>query len=387
MCLLGCLAFTNVIAQQTMPEVLKAVEQNNKTLATQQQYLETQKKQFRTGLNPTNPVIDYDYLKGSPANAGNQTDITLTQAFDFPTAYGRKRKLANEQTLQAETELTVQRQQILLEAQLTALDLIYHNRARQELSRRIQRVEKLANNYQKQLDKGNISILDVNKARLQLIQIQQRDRQLAGEQLRLAQKLTELTGGQPIAVADTIYPVAQVPPNFEVLDSLIEANDPIVKLYEQQKKVSERQVSVTKALTLPKLETGYHYQSILGQTYKGLHLGVSIPLWENRNMVAAQQAVVGWRESQLQEHRLEHRSLNRQQYSQYENYQASLEAYRRVFTSANNTPLLEKALRLGEISTATFFLELTYLYDSVDDFLITERDYHLTLARLYKFRL
>ena len=176
-------------------------------------------------------------------------------------------------------------------------------------------------------------------------------------------------------------------PPFEVLDSLIETHDPIVRTFTEQLSLSEKQVDVTRALTLPKVETGYRYQSILGQRYQGFHLGVSIPLWENKNAVQARKARVSWREAQLQEHRLEHQSLNRQLYSQQESLQQSLSAYRQVFTSASNAALLLKALRLGEISSVTYFQELGYLYSSIDTYLEMEKEYHQVIARLYKFQL
>jgi outer membrane protein, heavy metal efflux system len=374
-------------AQRTLEEVLEAVGKNNRTLAANRQYLEARQQSFRTGLNPANPVVNYDYLKGSPAEAGNQTDFEVMQSLDFPTTYFRKRDLATEQAKQAETEWQVNRQQILLEAKLTYLELIYQNKRALELARRIGHLERLAADYQKRLQRGDIGILDVNKAKLQLIQWQNEQRVQASERALQNQKLTELNGGLPVTVSDTSFQAMPALPRFETLDSLIEANDPIVKTFAQQKVVSEKQVAVTRALTLPKLETGYHYQAILGQRYQGLHLGVSIPLWENQNTVQAQRAEVRWREAQLQEHRLEHQSLNRQLYTQSESLQNTLLAYRTIFTSVNNMALLQKALRLGEISTVTFFQEIGYLYSSYDTFLKAEKEYQQVIAQLYKFQL
>lgn len=48
------------------------------------------------------------------------------------------------------------------------------------------------------------------------------------------------------------------------MDSLIEANDPLLKVYEQEKEIEQKQITVQKSLNLPKIETGYHSQGILG---------------------------------------------------------------------------------------------------------------------------
>lgn len=374
-------------AQGTLPEVLAAVEHNNRTLAAGRQLLAARQLGFRTGLNPVNPVAVYDFMKGSPAEAGNQTDWSLTQSLDFPTAYFRKRELATRQSRHAESELAVSRQQVLLEAHLLYLESVFRNKMASALAGRIRHLEQLVSDYQKALQQGNVGILDVNKARLQLINLQHAQRMHAAQQLRLSQQLEELNGGQALALSDTVYASVAPLPRFEVLDSLIEAQDPIARTFMEQLAVSEKQVALTRALTLPKVETGYRYQALLGQRYQGFHLGVSIPLWENKNAVQAQKARVKWREAQLQEHQLEHRSLNRQLYSQYERLQQSLAAYQQVFTSANNAVLLQKALRLGEISSVTYFQELGYFYSSLDTYLEMEKEYHQVIARLHKFRL
>ena len=71
---------------------------------------------------------------------------------------------------------------------------------------------------------------------------------------------------------------------------MIEANDPILKVYEHEKEVMERQIAAQKSLKLPKIEAGYHSQGILDQNFRGVHKGITIPLWENKNKLEAAQA-------------------------------------------------------------------------------------------------
>jgi outer membrane protein, heavy metal efflux system len=378
-----------VLAQKGIDSILTAIAQHNKTIAASKQYASAQSLSFRTGLFPANPFVEFDYMKGTPAEAGNQRDFAITQSLDFPSTYFIKSRLAGQQTAQVQTQVAVERQNVLLEAKLTCLDLIYQNKKKQELTKRVQRMEALAADFEKRLSQGDVSILDVNKAKLQLINLQHELRENTTAINLLNQKLTELNGGIEITLSDTLYPSSPTPAidDFANLDSLIEANDPIVQTYKQQKQIYEKQEALTKALTLPKLEAGYHYQAILGQTYKGVHLGLTIPLWENKNTVQFGKAQVVLSELQIQQHRVEHYRANKGFYEQYQNLQKSLTDYEQYLSTIQTTALLDKALRLGQISTIEYFLEVGYMYTTYDRYLQIENEYHEVIARLYKYQL
>ena len=75
----------DIHAQSTIDQVLVQIGMNNKTIQATTQYYEAAKIQFKTGNTPSNPFVEYDYLSGSPANAGNQHDFLIKQQVDFPT--------------------------------------------------------------------------------------------------------------------------------------------------------------------------------------------------------------------------------------------------------------------------------------------------------------
>jgi outer membrane protein TolC len=171
------------------------------------------------------------------------------------------------------------------------------------------------------------------------------------------------------------------------LDSTIEANDPIIKVYEQEIKLQELNISVQKALNLPKIEAGYHSQGILGQSYKGAHAGITIPLWENKNRAKAAQANLAYATTNSQTHILEHRLENKGYYDQLAVRVNAMEEYRTLLATLNNTPLLNKALRLGQITTIQYFQDESYYFSAYDKYLQIEWEYQQAVARLYKFQL
>ena len=374
-------------AQSSIDNVLREIEKNNKSLQSEKQYWETEKLSYRTGLNPENPKAEYDYLPGSPAGAGNQTDMSVTQSFDFPTAYGKRRSVSKEQVQQAEYKFQVTRQEILLEAKLICLELVHRNKLSEQLSQRLQSASKLVEATNQKATLGETNVLDLNKIKLLRLEIKNDLERNEMAVVNLKQKLTELNGNVIPEMNVLTYPVLPTLPVFETLDSLIEANDPIVKVYQQDVTIGAEQVALSKSITLPKLEAGYHYQAILGQRYQGFHIGTSIPLWENKNKVKAQQARLSFSEIQVQEHRIEHHSRNRRVYESHLHWRNTVSEYQELLTASNNEALLTKSFEAGQISLIEYLMEVRYLYDAVERFLSAENELNDTVAVLYKFEL
>jgi len=377
----------NIKAQTTIDSVLSTIEKNNKTILTNVQYWEAKKLEYQTGLTPYNPKVDYDYLNGSPVGAGNQTDFAVAQSFDFPTAYSKKKQLSNEQIEQADFQIIATRQNVLLEAKLICIELVYRNKFQAEITKRKQSTEKWLNAFKIKLDKGEGNVLDVNKAKLQLIEINATFQENLSTIHQLNQKLTELNGGIVLGFTDTIYSPLPSIPTFDSLEAEIEANDPVRKYLEQEKVIGQKELALSKAMSLPKFETGYHYQAILGQRFNGIHFGLTIPLWENKNKVKAQQANLAFNDFNLQDHLNEHYYDIKQKYEKQSNLKITLTEYKTLFASINNVELLGKSLSLGQISTIEYFMEMTYYYDALNNYLKTEKEYNKIVAELYKYQL
>lgn len=376
-----------VNGQASIDSVLANISRNNKTIIANTKYWEAKTLEYQTGLTPYNPKVDYDFLIGNPAIGGNQTDFTVTQSFDFPTVYIKKKQLSNQQIKQAEYQLNANRQEILLEAKLICLELIYRNKLHSELIIRKQNTEKWLTAFQTSLEKGQGNIMDVNKAKLQLIEINAAFQENLSISNQLNQKLTELNGGIPIQFSDTAFASYALIPDFETLEQEIEAKDPVRKYLEQENVIGQNEVALSKSLNLPKIETGYHYQAILGQRFNGVHFGLTIPLWENKKVVKTKQAELILNEANLQDHINEHYYDIKQKYERMSNLKITLDEYQTLFSSLNNVELLDKSLSLGQISTIEYFMEMTYYYEALKNYLKTEMEYNKVVAELYKYQL
>jgi outer membrane protein, heavy metal efflux system len=381
--LLPCFAH----AQSTMDQVLASVQANNKTLLAEQRLIEARKAFLQTGLALYNPEVSLDWMRGFPSSAGNQADFTASQAFDFPAAYKYRRQIADLRTAQTAYESDMVRKDILLEAKLVALHLIYLNKRKVELANRLANAEAFYSNFQKKLAQQGATILDVNKAALQLLNIktdlQLLETEVAGNLLQLA----GLNGGKPVAFNDTIYPPAPALPDFETLEQTIGGSNPALKYLQTQQQIGQEETKLTRALLLPKFEAGYRYQGILGQKFHGARLGMSVPLWENKKKLAYASVQQQLYDARIEEHRTGHYHEIKRKYDQYQALRQNFEEYRSNLQMTSNTALLGKALQAGQITVLEYFLETTLYYESLDRFLKLEEAWQRAGAELMKFSL
>lgn len=378
---------SSIFAQNSIETILASIAKNNKSIQATAQYYEAQDLQYKTGLTPTNPTAEYDFLSGSPSSAGNQTEFTFAQQFDFPSAYIKKKQLAKAQVQTSAHQITAAKQDILLDAKKVCIAIIYHNRLQQHLNRQKLNAEKLLSDFQSKLDKGDGNILDVNKARLQLITFKKEFNENTSAINELSIKLTELNGGNGISLTDTIYPVAPIVPPFAQLESDYEQADPLLKILQQKQLITQKELELSKALWLPKMEVGYHYQGFLNQNFNGIHTGISIPLWEKRNTVKQKRAQLQFSNLELNAHTNEHFYHIKHIYERYSNLSATLTEYQNVMATLNNTALLDKALTLGQISSIEYFYETSFFNNAIINYLQTEKEYFTTIAELYKYQL
>ena len=282
---------TPVVANN-MEEVLQLVQQNNKMLKAGESQTEALKWQARSENNLADPTVTYSHLWGNHEGMGFTGELVASQAFDFPTLYVQRSKLNQERFRTFDAQQSALRQQILLQTELACMDLIYLNRLQALLDDRLHNAEELSRFYDTQLEKGATNIIEVNKIELELLNARNEARQNEAARKAKLEELKALNGGVAIAFADSVYRTApEYPEDFsafrlEALGELPEVNEMI-----WNEAAAERQIAVTRNQWLPNLTVGYRMNpSTGGERFNGFIVGVSIPLFSNRNKVKQAKA-------------------------------------------------------------------------------------------------
>ncbi|MDE5611943.1 MAG: TolC family protein, partial [Odoribacter sp.] len=365
----------------------KCIEANNKALQSGQKLNESRKLEARTGNYLPNPTVELNQLWADKSVGGNVNELAVVQSFDFPTVYANKNKLAKLKADASDCQYAATRQEILLVAQQTCQELIYLRKRQQLLDNRLKNASQLEALYNRRLTSGDASQLDFNKIRLEKINVTHTIRQNASAIRARQEQLQALNGGMPIEFNATEYTGISELPEFSQLASDYLANDPTSKGLLGESEIAQREIKVNRALSLPKFDIGYRRNGGSESKMNGFRIGMSIPLWENKNTVKQAKAQAEYAALNSESNTQTLKATLRELYLQAEALQASRNEYVQTLHSQRNEELLNKALEAGQISMIDYFVEIGLFYDSMQNLLDIEKEYHNLVAQLLQYRL
>ena len=371
---------------QDIKGVLQAIDKNNPYLIAERNYSIAKNLEYKTGLTPANPSVSYGYFPGNKATPGTKETLDIKQSFDFPTVYvHKKRKAGNQMDQMAYLQGSI-RQDFLLEAKTTLLKLIYLRKMDHELFFRKSMAEKLYADFKKKMEEGTGTVIELNKARMELLKTKNAFKVNEASKIRVIEKITQMNGGIPVNLDQLVYPVREI----IRLDSLITFSlnrTGRIQALESAKAVAQSEVRIRKAQSLPGFEFGYGSEEVVSEAFRGARVGMTIPLWEDKNKVKMARAQVEYASSLEESVITEFTSEIRQDYVLAETLKTNLGEFKTALDNLNDHEILKKSLDSGQISGIEYFLEVAYYYQTVDLYLDIELEYQLVLARLYKYEL
>jgi outer membrane protein, heavy metal efflux system len=377
-------SFLFLQAQSPVDRILQEVEKNNTTLTALRSQVEAEKTGNRTGIFLHNPEMDL-YLLNNRDEKVQRTNFHLVQPFDFPTLLGRKNQLSQALNQQLDYEYLQHRLDVLLEAHQIVIDLIYLNALGRELEIRLEHAANIARSYEAMLNAGEVNILEHNKAQINLFNSRKASERNAVERASLLARLQALNGGIELEVTESEFPAALIPLEFaDWFEEAAPAN-PFLLGAAQQIAISRQEERLARAAWLPSFSAGYMIEALPMERFAGFGMGISIPLWENRNTV--KYARLHTEAMQQRQTDIETRYLSQLQgmYEQAKSLQELSLNYRSMLQNLDNSGLLLKALEAGQISLIEYMLELGFYYEAVNMMLETDRQLHKVLAAMQQF--
>lgn len=369
-------------------QVLKSIETNNKSLQANTKMTDAQKLEAQTGKFLANPSVEWEQMWGNRNNPGSEYTLTVKQSLDFPTTYSNKNKLANLKANTIGFQSAAYRQQLLLNAKQTCIEIIYLRKQKSLLDERLANAETMFALYKKRFESGDANQLELNKIQLELLNAQNQSRLNKAALTAAEEQLRNLNGGNPITFDATDYPAGEELINFDQLQAAFMEADPNLKSLTGDQEIANREVKLSRSLTLPKFDVGYKRNAASDHVASnGFMVGVSIPLFENKNTVKKAKAQAEFATASLEDNRLNLKTNLQQLYQQAEALQISRADYAKVLEQQRNIELLNKALNAGQLSVIDYFTELSTIYDSHQSYLDVEKEYHSILAQLYQYKL
>lgn len=379
-----CLATTAGAQQAGIELVLTQIEANNIELKANAQLIRAQKLEAQTDNNLPDPTVSYAHLWGKEDSDATVSELVVSQSFDFPTLYASRNKLNRLRMSSFDSQAEVTRRDILLQANELCLDIIWLRQQKEILDERLKNATQLAEMYTKRLATGDANILETNKINLELLNVKT-EASLNETALQNKQKeLVALNGNEPIHFAEREYPEAVLPANFEQLKAEVLVSNPELQSILKEAEAAHQQTIVNRSQWLPKLEVGYRRNTESGDPFNGFVVGFSIPLFENRNKVKVAKAQSLNLQLQKKNTLLQIETELQQLYNEAQSLQASMEEYERTFRAQSDLELLKMALTGGQISMIEYFVEVSIVYQSKQNYLQLKNQYQKTMAGIYK---
>ena len=367
-------------------DVLKQVASNNLTLQALVHDNQADVLDIKASNSIGGPSVEYSpfFTKGYSGVA--ESELVVSQEIDFPTKYAARNKQAKMQNIVGEQLLIKQRRDILLQAQLLCIDLIRLNQTLSMLHERLANSETLLQMYQKRMDAGDANALELNKVKLDCMEVRTLVNEAQGERTSLLQQLRQLNGGKPIDVIDTVLPEYPQITNFESYRALALASDADVAVAQTALRSADMNLKLQKNEWLPNISFGYRRNTEHGEGINGFLVGVSFPLYSNSNNVKAARQRRESAELQVMQAQNEAEASMRTNYEQLQGLQQVI-YHSDVKLLQESLTLFAKALQQGEITALVYYVEINSIYEKLQRHIDLHCQSVKLLAELHKAEL
>lgn len=377
---------TSGYAQRSIDEILRQIESASPEMQAQRELTSALKTEAKTGKYLSNPTVEMENLWGGAEKAYN-AELTVAQAFDFPTAYASRNKIARMQSSLYDNQQAAFRQQFLLDAELLCIDIIHLTRLDELYRQRLDRAVQMNDVYRKKMESGGANMMEYNKTNIELIDAQTQFDMNTAELQAKRRQLGTLTGNPDDTFADLQYPSRETLSPFEQISQGYLDGNPQIESLKNEVDINQRTVTLNRALSLPQFEVGYRHNFGVEGRYKGFLVGLSVPLFERKNTVKAAKARVSSSNVQLESTRRNLTSEVRRLYDQTLSLQRSIDATRELISNLKALETLDKALDAGQINIIDYLTESAVILQSKERLYQLERDYQAAAAQLFRYEL
>jgi outer membrane protein, heavy metal efflux system len=370
---------------QSLGDFLNRVAERNPEILAWNKLLEARRIEARTGNSLPDPFISGGIMPGRSAESGLKKIWGVSQSFSFPTKYLLQKKVNQNTVMLAEQEFNQGRLSVLLDAKLSAIELIYNQKILSLLQKRKEGYDRLRASWERMLDKGAVTIMDYNRILLELSEV---DLLISEKQAAILMESEKLMF---MSASDTPPRFDEYPPAPAADAGLIltekSSLHPSWLIPAMEYELSLQELKLSKTSSLPEFQLGYQSEILPNEAYTGPVGGLSIPLWANKNKVksasAAAEHTLAVRDAEI----LRLNSEFRREFSRMQSLQNNISMISKILESGGGTKYIDTALSAGEISLISYFSFLEELYRAEDRLMELTKDYQKSSAILFDHEL
>lgn len=380
------LFFAGVLQAQGIEDILRSIEQNNKELQAQQQMTEAAKMEVQTQNSLSDPTVEYSPFFAKEVDGVASSELVVSQEFDFPTLYAARRQSGKLQQEVLDKQQLAVRRSILLNAKNLCLDLIRLNQERALLEERRKNADELLALFEKRLTEGDAGILEVNKIKMERMNVQTEVTQNNAAHRTALQSLLAMNGNLPLEFTADTYPRIEGIKDYNALYDEMMLTDADLLASDAAARAAAKEVNVNKQSWLPKLSVGYRRNTSVGEKSNGFLIGGSIPIFSNRKKVKIARAQEVGARLQLDNTRLQVEAAVQSRFNEVQQLQEAMKAYDMPLMH-QTLDMLKQAVMAGQLSIIEYYVEVDGVYRNMQTYMQIENQYQKLMADIYKNRL
>lgn len=254
--------------------------------------LENTIQNLKTESNLPDPEVSGEYLV-MPQDVDNRWTAQIEWGLEWPGVYGARGKEAKMKMSVAEKQLMAERAERLAEIKDLLLDYIRSYQKLlllEELSQNNDTIYQLAEAAARG---GEMTILDLNKVKLEYANIRVAKAGLLDEQAEVVGNLSQIYGKNCVELLEKMncsFPQLVIPTEEEI--TRIKEKALVVQAAMAEAESARLGKKVAKMEALPSIAFGYKHQFEDGMHFNGAVLGISVPIFSSRGKQKAAQAEI-----------------------------------------------------------------------------------------------
>lgn len=365
---------------QNIDQILEQIDTNNLTLKALQQQVEAQGDANLAESSLEGPEIEFGYLFGEDGR--RRHDFGVSQSFDFGALTGARRSTALKQNELLALEYRASRRDILTSARKLVYQIINRNALIAEYSRRTENARTLEQAYRSGYEKGEFSVIDYRKAAVSLAEAEGQLKLLVVERDGMLAQLKNLNGGQDIPVTECEQETILLPGSFSQWLEQASEKSSALNYVRTATSVSEEQLRLSRSEAFPSLTVGYKSEVVPGEGFRGVSVGVSIPIWSAGKKISSAKKQLEAARAAEQDALVQFMTNAENLYDKAMALAESSAGYNMLAGSGEGLEDLRKALEAGQLSLLDYITEVSYFYSSRELALQTQLEYLLAAADL-----
>lgn len=360
--------------------VLAAIEQNNLQL----QAIRHEGKAAVLDMKGENvlaaPDVEYSSLYAKGVKGEASSELIVTQQFDFPTQYAQRRQRIAIEEEKASARYETVRREVLTEARVLYLEVIRLNQINDLLQQQLINSDSLTVLTERRLKAGDINILEVNRVKMERMELQKLIVQNEAERSATLQQLAVLNGGKVITISDMQFPEWEMTLSEE--DFVREAMSRMGNIREATLgvKAATHELKMSQQSWLPSLALGYRRNVDGNDHLNGFVINASFPLYSTATKVKAARERNESAQLTLANAQQEAESAIRARYYELQNMHKVLD-HTDTALLQETLQLLNKALKMGQLSMPEYFIESSSIYQKLQNHI----DLHCQYLKLYAY--